>query len=94
MAPQDPAMIRGGRSELIQHMIAAGHWKILTHSGGPHLSEFAYGLSTHPSYGSDILSPRISDIRRLYSCCMREISSSIFSEEAGINGASPRYAIS
>ncbi len=37
---QDPAIIRGGRSVCIQHMIAAGHWNIFTPSGGPHLSLF------------------------------------------------------
>ncbi len=36
VGPHDPAEIFGGRRLLIQQSIAAGHWNILTPSGGPH----------------------------------------------------------
>ena len=36
LPPQEPFDIFGGRRELTQHMIALGHWNIITPSGGPH----------------------------------------------------------
>jgi hypothetical protein len=49
--------IRSGVSDLIQHCIALGHWKRLTHSGGPQASDGDAAISFPSSAScSDILS--------------------------------------